>query len=121
MVTSNEQKLKTAKAADPGFGRTDNGIPRPEVNITQSNASSTGTIVVVIAAIVLIVGAYFLYSNNWSGTTVVPSVTQNNITVPAPAASTAVPATPPAPVAITPDPAAEKTTPVKPDATKPAQ
>ena len=117
MVASNEQKLKTAKAADPGFGRAENGIPRPEVNITQSNAGSSGTIVVVIAAIVLIVGAYFLYSNNWSGTTVVPSVTQNNITVPAPAASTAVPAT----VAITPDPAAEKTTPVKPDATKPAQ
>ena len=120
MVAYNEQKLKTAKAADPGFGRTDNGIPRPEVNITQSNASSTGTIVVVIAAIVLIVGAYFLYTTNWSDSTVVPTVTQNNITVPAPAA-TAVPANPPASVAITPDPAAEKTNPAKPDATKPAQ
>ena len=119
MVAYNEQKLKTAKAADPGFGRAENGIPRPEVNVTQSNAGSTGTLAIVITVIVLIVGTYFLYTNNWSGTTAVPSVTQNNVTDPAPAA-TALPANPPASVAITPDPAAEKTTPVKPDA-KPAQ
>ena len=122
MVAYNEQKPKTVSPIELGFGQAENGTPRPEVNITQSNAGSTGTIVVVIAAIVLIVGAYFLYTTNWSDSTVVPSVTQNNITVPAPAASTA---TPPAAATTKSDPAtppaAETTPAVKTDGTKPAQ
>ena len=121
MAAYSEQKPKPVRPAETGFGQADNGIRRPEVDVSQSYAAPTGTIVFVIAAIVLAVGAYLLYANNNS--MVVPSVTQNNITVPAPAASTAAPGTPPAAVAITPDPAtppaAEKA--VKPEATKPAQ
>ena len=112
MVAYNEQKPKTVSPIELGFGQAENGTPRPEVHITQSNVGYSSTIGFVIAAIVLAVGAYLLYTNNWSATTAVPSVTQNNITLPAPAASTADPATPPA---------AEKTSPVKPDAAKPAQ
>ncbi len=118
-----DPKPKTVRSAEPGLGQYDSGTPRPGVNITQSTASSTGAIVFLIAAIVLAVGAYFLYAGN--SATIAPSVTQNITTVPAPAASTPTPAVAPATVPARPDPvtapAAEKTAPIKPDATKPAQ
>ena len=76
-------------------------------------------------AIVLAVGAYLLYPNNWSATTVAPPVTQNNITLTAPAAKNPDLGAQPAPAVITPvpatPPAAEKTAPVTPDPAKPAQ
>ena len=125
MVVYNEQKPRTIIGAESEFDRAENGIPRPEVRITQSNAGSSSAIALVIVAIVLAAGAYLLYTNNWSATTVAPPVTQNNITLTAPAAKAPDPADQPAPAVITPvpatPPAAEKTAPVTPDPAKPAQ
>ena len=102
--------------ADPKSKTTD---PRPGVTVTQSNKSSGTTIAIIVAAIVLIAGAYVLYTSNMSTAPVVPSVTQNNTVTPAPDAVTPAPVTP-APDAATP-PAMEQTTPPAPaPATPPA-
>ena len=85
---------------------------RPGVHVTQTSKGSGATIAYVIAALVVIVGAYLLFFNNPGTTPVVPSVTQNNTTV-APEPVTPVPATPPAmeqtapaaPAPVTPAPA----------------
>ena len=72
---------------------------RPGVTVTQTNKGSGATIAYVIAALVVVVGAYLLFFNTPSTTPVVPSVTQNNTIVPAPepvAPITPDAATPPA-------------------------
>ena len=83
----------------------------------ESNKGSGSTIAYIVAAIVLLAGAYLLYTNNMNTTTVVPSVTQNNTTItpdpvePAPATPPAMEhTTPPAPVPATP-PATEPVAP----------
>lgn len=118
MVSYTEQKPRTATRTETDFVRAESGVPRPEVRISQSNTGSNSTIAYVIAAIVLAVGAYFLISN-WAPTTVEQPVTENKISLPAPAA------TPQAPTAVTPGsttpPAVEKIAPVTPDTAKPAQ
>ena len=95
MVVYAEQKPRTVTGAESEFDRAENAIPRPEIRVTQSNLGSNSAITYLIAALVLIVGAYFLYTNNWSTATVVPSVTQNNTTLPAPDLIVPVPVTPP--------------------------
>ncbi len=83
--------------ADPKSKTTD---PRPGVTVSQSNKGSGATVAYIIAAIVVVVGAYLLFfSDNISTTPVVPSVTQNNTVTPAP--ETPAPVTP-APDAATP-------------------
>ena len=111
MVTYTEPKPRIATGAESEFDRTEKAMPRPDVRVTQTNSGSGGTIAYVIAALVLIIGGYLLYTNNWSQTTVVPTVTQNNTTLPAPDTITPVPVTPPAaektapPAAVPPAPA----------------
>ena len=117
MVVYTEQKPRTVTGAESEFDRAENGIPRPEVRVTQSNSGSNSAIAYVIAAIVLAVGAYFLYTHNWSPTAVAPSVTQNNITLPAPDAITPDPATPPAAEKTAPP----ATAPITPDPSKTVQ
>ena len=95
MVVYAEQKPRTVTGAESEFDRTENAIPRPVIRINQSNKGSNSAIAYLIAAIVLIVGAYLLYSNNWSTSAVAPSITQNNTTLPAPDLIVPVPATSP--------------------------
>jgi hypothetical protein len=98
MTAYADVKPKTVTAAESEFDRAEKAIPRPEIRITQSNRGSSGTLGFIVAAIVLIAGAYLLYTNYSGPVTVVPTVTQNNITVPAPDATdpaTPVPAAPP--------------------------
>lgn len=70
---------------------------RPEINLNQSNQSSNRNFAIIIAAVVVIVGAYLLYANEWSTTTSVPKVTQNSTILPAPDATPAPPTVPAAP------------------------
>ena len=67
------------------------------INVNQSSEMSAGTIAIIVAALVLVVGA-FVYFGNSSAPTDNPQVTQNNSTLPAPIVEPAdpVPATPPA-------------------------
>jgi hypothetical protein len=102
MAAYAEVKPKTVTLAESEFDR---GMPRPEIRINQTTKGSGSTIAYIVAAIVLIAGAYLLYTSNAGTTTVVPTVTQNNTTLPAPDVvipKSPDPATPPA---------AEKTTP----------
>jgi hypothetical protein len=108
MVTYTDTKPKTVTGAESEFDHAHNA-PRPAIHVTQSTKGSGATIAYIIAAIVLIAGAYLLYTNNTSTTTVVPSVTQNNTTI-APDPVEPAPATPPAMEQTTP-PAVEPTTP----------
>ena len=94
MTVYTDQNPRTGSGSK--FDQAEQGFTRPEIRVTQSNLGSNSAIAYLIAALVLAVGAYLLYTNNWSTTTVVPSVTQNNTTLPAPDAYTPVPATPPA-------------------------
>lgn len=116
MVTYADTKPKTVTGAESEFDHARNAT-RPGIQVTQSNKGSGSTIAYIVAAIVLIAGAYLLYTNNMSTTTVVPSVTQNNTTItpdpvePAPATPPAMEqTTPPAPVPATP-PATEPVAP----------
>jgi hypothetical protein len=67
------------------------------INVNQSSDSSGTTIAIIVAALVLVVGA-FVYFGSSSTPTDNPQVTQNNTTLPAPVIEPAdpVPATPPA-------------------------
>ena len=47
------------------------------INVTQTSKGSGATIAYVIAAIVVVIGAYLLFFNTPSTSPVVPSVTQN--------------------------------------------
>ena len=91
---------------------------RPGVNVTQSNKGSGATIAYVIAAIVVVVGAYLLFFNTPGTPPVVPSVTQNNTITPAPDAGAPAPVTP-APDAATPPAAETAPAPVTPPAANP--
>jgi hypothetical protein len=101
-----------ANYADPKTKTVSETDGRPGVHVTQTSKGSGATIAYVIAALVVIVGAYLLFFNNPGTAPVVPSVTQNNTTV-APEPVTPVPATPPAmeqtapaaPAPVTPAPA----------------
>ena len=102
-----------ANYADPKTKSVSETDGRPGVHVTQTSKGSGATIAYVIAALVVIVGAYLLFFNNPGTAPVVPSVTQNNTTV-APEPVTPVPETPPAmeqtapaaPAPVTPAPAA---------------
>ena len=61
--------------ADPKSKTTD---PHSGVTVNQSTKGSGTTIAIIVAAIVVVVGAYMLFFNAPSTTPVVPSVTQNN-------------------------------------------
>jgi flagellar basal body-associated protein FliL len=109
MVTYADPKSKTETRTESD--------QRPAIHVTQSSKGNGSTIAYIVVAIVLLAGAYFLYTNNMSTTTVVPSVTQNNTTIapdpvePAPATPPAMEqTTPPAPVPATP-PATEPVAP----------
>ena len=68
------------------------------INVNQSSESSGTTIAIIVAALVLVVGAFLYFGNNWNSPADGPQVTQNNTTLPAPVVEPAdpVPATPPA-------------------------
>ncbi|MBZ0259836.1 MAG: hypothetical protein K8F90_04475 [Hyphomicrobiales bacterium] len=84
-----------ANYADPKTKTVSETDGRPGVHVTQASKGSGATIAYVIAALIVIVGAYLLFFNNPGTAPVVPSVTQNNTTV-APEPVAPVPATPPA-------------------------
>ncbi len=90
----------------------DNFDKKP-IEVNQASESSGTTIAIIVAALVLVVGA-FIYFGNSSTPTDNPQVTQNNTTLPAPVVEPAdpVPATPPA--------AQPETAPVTPPADAPA-
>ena len=69
------------------------------INVNQSSETSGTSITIIVAALVLVVGAFIYFGNN-SAPTDNPQVTQNNVTLPAPVPviepADPVPATPPA-------------------------
>jgi hypothetical protein len=79
---------------------------KPNINVSTGSDGSTG-IAIIIAAIVLVVGA-FVFFNYGYGPASGPNVVQNNTTLPAPVIETpaASEATPPAAPQPTPAPAA---------------
>lgn len=109
-----------ANYADPKTKTVSETDGRPGVHVTQTTKGSGATIAYVIAAIVVIVGAYLLFFNNPGTDPVVPSVTQNNTTV-APEPVAPVPATPPAMETAPAEPAPAAPAPVTPAPVVPAQ
>lgn len=109
-----------ANYADPKTKTVSETDGRPGVHVTQTSKGSGATIAYVIAAIVVIVGAYLLFFNNPGTDPVVPSVTQNNTTV-APEPVAPVPATPPAMESPPAEPAPAAPAPVTPVPVVPAQ
>ncbi len=109
-----------ANYADPKTKTVSETDGRPGVHVTQTTKGSGATIAYVIAAIVVIVGAYLLFFNNPGTDPVVPSVTQNNTTV-APEPVAPVPATPPAMETAPVEPAPATPAPVTPAPVVPAQ
>lgn len=77
---------------------------KPQVNVSNRGDSSTG-IAIIIAAIVLVVGAFIFFNNGFGPTTDNAKIVQNNTTLPAPVIEA-----PAAPEVTTP-PAAQPTTP----------
>lgn len=77
---------------------------KPQVNVSNRGDSSAA-IAIIIAAIVLVVGAFVFFNNGFGPTTDNAKIVQNNTTLPAPVIEA-----PAAPEVTTP-PAAEPTTP----------
>ena len=77
---------------------------KPEIRVTQASDGSSG-IAIIIAAIVLVVGAFLFFNNGFDTTADNAKVVQNNITLPAPVVE--VPAAPDAAM----PPATQKTDP----------
>ena len=124
MVSYSEQKPITTTRAKTEFDRAENGIPRAEVRITQSNTGYYSTFGYVIAGFLLVVGAYFLISH-WGPATVEQPVSAEKVSLPTPATITQDATTPLAPAAVTPGsttpPVGEKAPPITPDSAKSAQ
>ena len=76
----------------------DNYDKKP-INVNQSSESSGTTIAIIVAALVLVVGGFLYFGNNWNTAPDGPQVTQNNTTLPAPIIEEPA-ATPPAQPAI---------------------
>lgn len=72
----------------------DNYDKKPDLQVKQSSETSGTTIAIIVAALVLVVGAFIYFGNN-SAPTDSPQVTQNNTTLPAPVIEEPA-ATPPA-------------------------
>jgi hypothetical protein len=77
---------------------------KPQVSVSNRGDSSAG-IAIIIAAIVLVVGAFVFFNNGFGPTTDNAEIVQNNTTLPAPVIEA-----PAAPEVTTP-PAAQPTTP----------
>lgn len=77
---------------------------KPQVNVSNRGDSSTG-IAIIVAAIILVVGAFIFFNNGFGPTTDNAKIVQNNTTLPAPVIEA-----PAAPEVATP-PAAQATTP----------
>ena len=78
---------------------------KPNLQVNQSSEGNGTTIAIIVAALVLVVGAFIYFGNNWSTPTDGPQVTQNNTTLPAPVIdepAAPVPAEPPAAQSATP-------------------
>ena len=72
---------------------------RPTVNLNQVNQNSNGIVAIIVVALVVIAGSYFLFVGGPSTQTTAPVATQNSAPAPAPSATekvNPVPATPPA-------------------------
>ena len=76
----------------------------PKINVSSSGDVSTG-IAIIVAAIILVVGAFFFFNYGYGPTTDNAKVVQNNTTLPAPIIEA-----PAVPEVVTP-PAAQPTTP----------
>ncbi len=100
MAISTEQMPKKTTAAESEFDRAQRGVPRPEIRVNQSNQSSGGSLSYIIGAVVLVIAAYFLYTNYAPSPKLVTPVTQTETTAPAPVV--VIPVTPPAAETVTP-------------------
>ena len=80
----------------------DNYDKKPDLQVNQSSETSGTTIAIIVAALVLVVGAFLYFGSMSTPTPDGPKVTQNNTALPAPvieepaATPPAQPATPPA-------------------------
>ena len=63
---------------------------KPDFQVNQSSEGNGTTIAIIVAALILVVGA-FIYFGNSSTPTDNPQVTQNNTTLPAPVVEPADP------------------------------
>jgi hypothetical protein len=112
MATTTDNK-RPVTGAESEFDHASRTTPRPEIRVNQTNQGSGSTIAYIIAALVIAVAGYYLYTSYYSPTSVTPSVTQ---TTPPPAvtapAADAPAVTPPAATAPATDaPAATPATP----------
>ena len=79
---------------------------KPEIRVTKTGDSGSSTgIAIIIAALVLVIGAFVLFNGGFNTTTDHPKVVQNNNTLPAPVIEMPV-----TPEVVTP-PAAQKANP----------
>ena len=119
MATTTENRPRPVTGAESEFDHASRATPRPEIRVNQSNQGSNSSIPYLILALVLIVGGYFLYTNYWNPTSMVPAATQSSTTLPKSEVIVPAPVTPPAVTTVTPPVDAPATTPAAP-ATPPA-
>ena len=79
--------------------------PNRGINVNQSGDGFGTTIAVIVAALILVVGAFLFFGSNWNTAPEGPKLTQNNTITPAPIIEPPAapePATPPASQTTTP-------------------
>lgn len=81
MASSAGQKPLILSAADANFQRAEANARLEESRIKAPSRGSSSPIAYIVAALILIVVGYFLYSGNWNTMSMFPTVTE---TLPAP-------------------------------------
>jgi hypothetical protein len=115
MAVTNETRPRPVTGAESEFDRASRTMPRPEVRVNQTNNGSNGVIAYLIAALVIVVGGYYVYTSYYAPTAPTPAATQSSTTLPK--SDTVVPVTP---VPATPPAESTATPPAEPPATAPA-
>jgi hypothetical protein len=81
MVSQADQKPRILTATEADLERAEARARQPNIQINPSSWGSGGSIAYIVAALVLIVSGYLLFSNNWNNDKIFPSVVE---TLPAP-------------------------------------
>ena len=96
MASSAGQKPRILTAAEADLERDEARAREPDIRVKPSSWGSGGPMAYAVAALVLIVSGYLLFSNNWNTDMAVPSVVE---TLPAPDVNSTIAPVPVPPLA----------------------
>jgi hypothetical protein len=96
MVSHTDQIPRIFTAAEADLQRAEAKARQPDIRTNRSSQGSSGPIAYIVAALILIVVGYLLFSNNWNTMSMFPTVAE---TVPSPDVNSSIAPVPVPPLA----------------------